>query len=54
LLLGSDKVDHVDTFSMRGAVGGEAVGRLGFVVDLQRWSFVGMEGAAESHVFVWL
>ena len=39
---------------MRRAVGGEAVGGLGFIIDLHRRRFVGMERAAEPQIFIWL
>jgi hypothetical protein len=34
------------------AVGGEAVGGVGFVIDLEAWGTVIVEGAAQAEVFV--
>ncbi len=39
---------------MRRAVGREAISGLSFIIDLHRRRFVGMEGAAEPHIFIWL
>jgi hypothetical protein len=41
-----DKINHIQAFAMRGAIGAKAVCRMGFIVNLHARGFIFMEGAA--------
>ena len=51
-LLVHHKIYHVQALAIGGAVRGEAVAALGFVVHLQAWGLVLMEGAVQPMVLV--
>ena len=52
IFLVHNKVDHVQAFAVGLAVGRKAVGRMGFIIDLQAWGLVFMERAMQPHTLI--